>query len=286
MTRPSDRADGKSALAYHDAPFMDGAEGRPLRILSEYLQPLQKLEEQSVHDTVVFFGSARIEEDGPLARYYHDARELARQLSEWSKTLECDWHRFVVCTGGGPGIMEAANRGAHDAGARTLGLNIGLPFEQRPNPYISPELNLEFHYFFMRKLWLVHLAQAAVVFPGGFGTLDEMFELLTLAQTGKLDRHIPVLLYGTEYWGDVINMEAMAKRGTISESDLGLVVPVNSVDEAMAALRARLDPEGEPCSVHFATSVTSCAPHCATTDESNLGAPNSRRGASPEGKPL
>ena len=149
-------------------------------------------------DTVVFFGSARLAKDGPLGRYYDDARELARLLTLWASSLPANCARYVVCSGGGGGIMEAANRGAADAGGRSVGLNIGLPHEQRPNPYVTPELTFEFHYFFMRKLWFAHLARALVVFPGGFGTLDEMTEILTLAQTQKLPRPIPVVLYGSK----------------------------------------------------------------------------------------
>ena len=178
--------------------FLESDDGRPLRILSEYLRPLGVFRRRRVHDTIVFFGSARIPETGPLSEYYAAARELARLVTEWSEGLESPAHRYLVCTGGGPGIMEAANRGAQDAGGRTIGLNIGLPHEQRPNPFITPGLGFEFRYFFMRKLWFAYLARAIVVFPGGFGTLDELFEFLTLSQTGKLDPPVATLLYGTE----------------------------------------------------------------------------------------
>ncbi|MGD0119554.1 MAG: LOG family protein, partial [Candidatus Binatus sp.] len=161
-------------LAYKDERFLDSDEARPVRILAEYLEPLRIFCREQVHETIVFFGSARLTPDGPLGRYYQDARELARLITVWSKGLRSNCHRYVVCSGGGPGIMEAANRGASDAGGRTIGLNIGLPHEQRPNPYITRGLSFEFHYFFMRKLWFAHLARALVVFPGGFGTLDEM----------------------------------------------------------------------------------------------------------------
>lgn len=226
-------------LAYHDPRFLDGDEARPVRILSEYLDPLQRFCEQRVHDTVVFFGSARLAEDGPLGRYYRDARELARRLTEWSASMSAP-HRLVVCTGGGGGIMEAANRGAQDAGGRTIGLNIGLPHEQRPNPYLTPELSFQFHYFFMRKLWFAHLARALVVFPGGFGTLDETFEFLTLSQTKKLDRPLTILLYGSEYWREVIHFDALVKHGTIAEADLKLFRWVDHPDSAMESLRACL----------------------------------------------
>ena len=203
-------------LAYKDEKFLDSEEARPMRILAEYLEPLRILCREQVHETVVFFGSARITPEGPLGRYYNEARELARLITTWSKSLRSSCHRYVVCSGGGPGIMEAANRGASDAGGRTIGLNIGLPHEQRPNPYITRALSFEFHYFFMRKLWFAHLARALVVFPGGFGTLDEMMEILTLQQTQKLDRSIAVLLYGSQYWKEIINFDALVRHGTIS----------------------------------------------------------------------
>jgi uncharacterized protein (TIGR00730 family) len=212
----------RASVAYKDEKFIDSDEARPLRILAEYLQPLHAFERENIRDTVVFFGSARVRSDGPLGRYYDAARETARLVTEWSLSLPTDARRYVVSTGGGPGIMEAANRGAYDAGGRTIGLNIGLPHEQVPNPYITPELSFEFHYFFMRKLWLASLARALMVFPGGFGTLDELCEILTLAQTGKLARRIPVVLYGSEYWNEVINFEALVRHGTISASDLEL----------------------------------------------------------------
>src|SRR5580692_4982381 len=167
-------------LAYEDESFLASEDGRPLRILAEYLDPLRRFRQENVHDTIVFFGSARLPADGPLGRYYREARELARLLTLWSKNLASHAHRYVICTGGGGGIMEAANRGAADAGGRTIGLNISLPHEQRPNVYVTRELSFEFHYFFMRKLWFAHLARALVVFPGGFGTLDELMEILTL----------------------------------------------------------------------------------------------------------
>ncbi len=247
-----------SPLAYQDNPFVESPEGRPLRILSEYLKPLQVFEQERIHDTIVFFGSARISEDGPLARYYSAARELARLVSERSRSLDCSWCRIVVCSGGGPGIMEAVNRGAHDAQSRSIGLNIGLPFEQRPNPYISDGLSLEFHYFFMRKLWLVHLARAAVIFPGGFGTFDEFFELLTLCQTRKIQKRIPILLYCEDFWREVVNFEALIKHGLISAEDLELITYVETPLEAMNQIENRIDLTGDPCSIHFASSATSC----------------------------
>jgi hypothetical protein len=209
-------------VAYKNETFLDSDDARPLRILAEYLEPLQAFRDEHVRDTIVFFGSARLTPDGPLGRYYQDARELARQLTLWSNGTASPAHRYVVCSGGGGGIMEAANRGASEAGGRTIGLNIGLPHEQRPNPYITPKLSFEFHYFFMRKLWFAHLARALVIFPGGFGTLDEMTEILTLQQTHKLEAQIPIVLYGRSYWEEILNFDALVKHGMISPEDLQL----------------------------------------------------------------
>jgi len=216
------RSHPEPSLAYTDHEFLASDDARPLRIIAEYLGPLQRFHRMRVRDTIVFFGSARMTPDGPMGRYYDEARELARLVTVWSKGLSSHSHHFVVCSGGGGGIMEAANRGASDAGGRTIGLNISLPHEQRPNPYITRELALEFHYFFMRKLWFAHLAKALVVFPGGFGTLDELTEILTLAQTNKLERRIPVILYGSSFWKEIINFDALLRHGMISEEDLNL----------------------------------------------------------------
>lgn len=223
----------RPVLAYHDLEFLASDEARPLRIMAEYLQPLRALREAHVSETVVFFGSARLRADGPNGRYVTEATELARLVTEWSLSLPENGNRLVVCSGGGPGIMEAVNHGASLAGGRSVGLNIGLPHEQRPNPYITPELSFEFHYFFMRKLWFAHLARAIVVFPGGFGTFDELFEMLTLAQTRKLDRNMLILLYGSAYWKEVINFEALVRHDVISAEDLNLF---SFVDEPRAAL--------------------------------------------------
>jgi uncharacterized protein (TIGR00730 family) len=201
---------------------MNSPDARALRILAEFLEPLAHFRREKVRDTVVFFGSARVQEDGPLGRYYREARELAKMLTEWSDQFTNHTYRFVVCSGGGPGIMEAANRGAHDANGKTVGLNIGLPFEQFPNPYITPDLSFEFHYFFMRKFWFAYLSKALVVFPGGFGTMDELFEILTLSQTQKLAKKISILLYGSEYWKEIVNFDALVKYGMIEEADLNL----------------------------------------------------------------
>jgi uncharacterized protein (TIGR00730 family) len=227
-------------VAYQDEDFLSSDDARPLRILSEYLAPLRAFRDQNVQDTIVFFGSARITPAGPLGRYYQEARALARLITEWSMSLEGHQHRHIVCSGGGPGIMEAANRGARDAGGRTIGLNIGLPHEQRPNPYITTSLSFQFHYFFMRKLWFAHLARALVIFPGGFGTMDELAEILTLQQTGKIDRRIVILLYGTPYWRDIINFDALVRHGMISPEDLDLFRFVDDPTTALALLKAAL----------------------------------------------
>ena len=243
-------------LAYKDEEFLGSDDARPLRILAEYLQPLHVFQHLRVRDTIVFFGSARLSADGPLGRYYQEARELARRVTVWSKGLSSHAHRYIVCTGGGGGIMEAANRGASEAGGRTVGLNIGLPHEQQPNPYITRELSFEFHYFFMRKLWFAHLARALVVFPGGFGTLDELSEILTLAQTRKLARPVPVLLYGREYWSEVINFDALVRHGMISPEDLQLFQYADDPATAMALLQAALVPEPEAATPAFNPSRT------------------------------
>jgi uncharacterized protein (TIGR00730 family) len=259
-------------LAYLSREFLDSDAGRPVRILSEYLDPLRRFAQEQIQDTVVFFGSARtpsraraeaalaaLEQKGPgpdsagdeallrqarngldWSRYYEEARELAHRLTRWSLALDSPFHRFVVCSGGGPGIMEAANRGAREAGGKTIGLNIRLPFEQGPNPYISPGLHFEFHYFFMRKFWFAYLAKALVVFPGGFGTLDELFEILTLVQTQKLSKRIGVILYGKDYWDRVLRFEPMAEAGAISPGDLDLLERADSPEEAFTCLTDHL----------------------------------------------
>ena len=253
-------------LAYENEPFLNSPDGRILRILAEYSEPLSRFRREQIQDTVVFFGSARFRsrshaqktltelEKGlgheraaiehkraltsvDMARYYEEARRLAFLLTQWSREIPARRHRFVVTTGGGPGIMEAANLGAREAGGKTIGLNINLPFEQYPNPYITPSLNFEFHYFFMRKFWFAYLAKALVIFPGGFGTLDELFEILTLAQTQKLAKKILVVIYGSEYWNRVINFQALADSGTISPQDMELFKMVDSPEEGFEYLR-------------------------------------------------
>src|SRR5579871_4519612 len=226
--------DGHPLLAYQNEDFLKAPDARALRILSEYLYPLSHFRREKVHDTIVFFGSARTFETSADGRYYQEARELARRITLWSDGLDEKSRRFVVCTGGGPGIMEAANRGAQDARGKTIGLNIGLPFEQRPNPFITPSLNFEFHYFFMRKFWFAYLAKALVVFPGGFGTLDELTEILTLAQTHKLESKIVIVLYGSKFWKEVLNFDALVKHNTISPEDVNLF---QYADDPGAALR-------------------------------------------------
>ncbi len=232
MMRPS--------LAYKNEEFLESPDARALRIMAEYLEPLSHFRRQKVRDTVVFFGSARVREDGPLGQYYKDARTLAALVTKWAEAYSVDTHRFVVCTGGGPGIMEAANQGASESAGKSIGLNIGLPFEQFPNPYISEELSLEFRYFFMRKFWFAYLAKSLVVFPGGFGTLDEMFEILTLAQTKKLAKKMQILLYGSSYWNEIINFEALVRHEMISRADLSLFQFVDSPETALEALQKHL----------------------------------------------
>src|SRR6202030_3220936 len=260
----------KSApLAYRNQAFLNSPDGRILRILSEYQEPLSRFRREQIQDTVVFFGSARfqggdaarnnlttVEKNDAqipalqhenslkraraavdMARYYEDARRLAFLLTEWSIQIPARRRRFVVTTGGGPGIMEAANLGAQEAGGKTIGLNINLPFEQNPNPHITPSLNFEFHYFFMRKFWFAYLAKALAIFPGGFGTLDELFEILTLAQTEKLAKKIVVVIYGSSYWKKIINFEAMVDAGVVAAPDLELFKMSDSPEESFEFLK-------------------------------------------------
>jgi uncharacterized protein (TIGR00730 family) len=256
-------------LAYKNEPFLNSPDGRILRILAEYQEPLSRFRREQIQDTVVFFGSARFEGSGAaqktlataqkniskaptaqqekevkralaaveMARYYEDARRLAHLLTQWSIQIPARRRRFVVTTGGGPGIMEAANLGAHEAGGKSIGLNINLPFEQNPNSYITPSLNFEFHYFFMRKFWFAYLAKALVIFPGGFGTIDELFEILTLAQTDKLAKKILVVIYGSEYWHRIMNFQAFVDAGTVSAEDLNLFKFVDTPEDAFTFLR-------------------------------------------------
>jgi len=244
-------------LAYEDEAFVSGADGRPIRMLAEYLAPLHALRAAGIADTVVFFGSARLSAQGRLGHYYEEARQLAAAVTRWARTLSPDGSRLVVSSGGAGGIMEAANRGAREAGGRTIGFNIGLPREQRPNAYVEQGLSFEFHYFFMRKLWFAHLARAVIVFPGGFGTLDELFEMLTLRQTGKLGRDVCILLYGTPYWDRILNLPALCEEGMIDPACLDLLHKVDSVEAAMACLQQRVvldDGEARPSIAPSATS--------------------------------
>jgi uncharacterized protein (TIGR00730 family) len=263
----------KSApVAYQNEPFLNSPDGRILRILAEYQEPLARFRREQIQDTVVFFGSARFQgrQDATnalaalegnhaakpvaelemdlkraqagvdMARYYEDARRLAYMLTKWSIQIPARRRRFVVTTGGGPGIMEAANLGAHEAGGKTIGLNIQLPFEQSPNQYITPALNFQFHYFFMRKFWFAYLAKALVIFPGGFGTMDELFEILTLAQTDKLAKKILVVIYGSEYWNRILNFQAFVDAGTISPDDLNQFKIADTPEGAFGFLREGL----------------------------------------------
>ena len=260
--------------AYKNMEFLNSNDARSIRILSEYYEPMQRFREQKVYDTIVFYGSARtknlqdakkelaaleklVEEAGDnpgqelrekldkaknqvfLAHYYEDAVELARRITEWSKSLD-SVYRFVVCSGGGPGMMEAANKGAKEAKGLSIGLNISLPFEQSSNSFITPELNFEFHYFFMRKFWFVYLAKALIIFPGGFGTMDELFELLTLIQTGKIKKKLPIIIYGSEYWNQIINLDNMVKYGVICQKDRDLVCYCDTVEDAFEYLKNEL----------------------------------------------
>jgi uncharacterized protein (TIGR00730 family) len=258
-------------LAYESKKFMKSLAARPVRILSEYLDPLISLRREGVADTIVIFGSARIlprdaaeaelkrAQKGrgrraekmeriraahnifEMSRYYEEARQLSRQITTWAMTFGERPRRFVICSGGGPGIMEAANRGAADAGGKSIGLSIELPHEQFPNRYISPELSFQFHYFFMRKLWFAQLAKALIVFPGGFGTMDELWEMLTLMQTGKLAQRNLILIYGREYWDKVLNWKAMLRAGTIDQREYGLLEFADTVEEAFARVRQAMD---------------------------------------------
>jgi uncharacterized protein (TIGR00730 family) len=267
---PLDRA----PKAYDNKEFLHSPRARVLRMMAEYQHPDLHLRLNNIHSTVIFFGSARIQSGvqyaeqkealhmhanntmgeekaeaerkihamtirSEMSAYYDDAVELARLITDWSMRLP-DGNDFVVCTGGGPGIMEAGNRGAFEAGGKSVGLNISLPFEQYPNPYITPELNFEFHYFFMRKFWFVYLAKALVIFPGGFGTMDELMEVLTLVQTKKLRKSMPICIYGEKFWKNVINFEYLAAMNMIDHGDLQLFKFVNSPAEAFEYLTSEL----------------------------------------------
>jgi len=264
-------------VPHEDPKFLQSTPARPLRILAEYLHPLAQLRKEGIGDTIVMFGSARIEAretclarltrlqkvrigklPAPeraehraalrnaksaleMSRYYEEARELSHKITTWALTLGPKPRRFVICSGGGPGIMEAANRGAAEAAGKSLGLSIELPHEQFANAYISPELSFNFHYFFMRKLWFAQMSKALIVFPGGFGTMDELWEMLTLLQTGKLPRHNLILIYGRKYWDEVLNWRAMVRWGTINQEEYSLLQFADTVDEAFDRIRAGLE---------------------------------------------
>ncbi|MFC1889495.1 TIGR00730 family Rossman fold protein [Thermodesulfobacteriota bacterium] len=250
---------------YYDREFLSSHDARTLRLIAEYHGPIQRFKRNHVEDTIVFFGASRIKSreealrqleeaafdcppdrrrqldlDLGMSDYYEAARELAFRLTKWSKTRKTKKKRFIVTSGGGPGIMEAANRGASEAKGLSIGLNITLPFEQSGNRWLTPDLSMEFHYFFMRKFWFIYLAKALVVFPGGFGTMDELFELLTLSQTKKMDKVIPVVLFGDEFWSNVINWDYLVDAGTISREDLDMFEIFDTVDDAYDYLTDRL----------------------------------------------
>jgi uncharacterized protein (TIGR00730 family) len=264
----------KAKKAYKNMDFINSSDARIIRILAELLEPRKRFREQKINDTIVFFGSARTKPPAEakkylekvkeeidrsinkhdeklqnelkiaqnqvfLSHYYNDATKLAKRLTKWSKSLNSN-SRFIICSGGGLGMMEAANKGAKEANGKSIGLNISIPTEQYPNQYITPELNFEFHYFFMRKFWFVYLAKGLVIFPGGFGTLDELFEVLTLLQTRKLAKRLPIVIYGSEYWNKIINFDAMIQYGTISQTDLDLLTFCDTVEEAFAYLTREL----------------------------------------------
>lgn len=262
----------KTVKAYHNEEFLSSSDGRILRLLAEYLEPKARFKKHKIMDTIVFFGSARlksrkdalsgfnkIKNVNPksianfaqefrkaqnhlnMSQYYEDAVELSRRLTEWSMNLETNANRFIVCTGGGPGIMEAANKGAKKAGGYSVGLNISIPFEQFVNHYVTKELSFEFHYFFMRKFWFAYLSKALIVFPGGFGTFDELFEILTLVQTDKIRKKLALVIYGEKYWRSVINFDALIENGVINESDLKLFHFCNDIDSAFKIIKEHLE---------------------------------------------
>lgn len=253
----------KPKKAYENPDFLNSSDGRSIRILTEYLHPKSKFKKHKIVDTIVFFGSARLkskhdaikiytdfkskdpkstsdfakklreaELSVEMSKYYEDAVELSRRITEWSLNLETSANRFIVCTGGGPGIMEAANRGAKKAGGYSIGLNISIPFEQYVNKYVTPDLSFEFHYFFMRKFWFAYLSKALIIFPGGFGTIDELFEVLTLIQTDKIRKKLAVVIYDEKFWKSVINFDKFVEYGVVNQDDLNLFTMCNSIDQA------------------------------------------------------
>ena len=275
--QPKPKPQHAPKASHEDHRFLESTPARPLRILAEYLHPLVQLKKEGIADTIVMFGSARIESHesaaahcarlkqtntkkfSPLnlkkhrlairasksalemSRYYEEARQLSHKITSWALTLGPKPRRFVICSGGGPGIMEAANRGAYEAGGKSIGLSIELPHEQFSNPYISPELSFNFHYFFMRKLWFAQIAKALIVFPGGFGTMDELWEMMTLAQTGKMPKHTLILIYGRKYWHEILNLKAMVRWGMINQEEYDSVQFADTVDEAFDVVRTDLE---------------------------------------------
>jgi uncharacterized protein (TIGR00730 family) len=258
--------------AYENLTFLNSSEARILRMLAEFLEPQSKFRKHKIIDTIVFFGSARLQSKKDainnynkfktinphttaklaeglrvaqrqvqMSKYYEDAVELAKRLTEWSMSLETYSNRFIICTGGGPGIMEAANKGAKIAGGYSIGLNISIPFEQFVNKYVSPELSFEFHYFFMRKFWFAYLAKCLIVFPGGFGTMDEFFELLTLLQTEKIKKKLLLVVYDEKYWKDIINFKKLIDYGVIDKNDMNLLSFCNTVDEAFNLIKKHFE---------------------------------------------
>ncbi|MDP2653972.1 MAG: LOG family protein [Candidatus Omnitrophota bacterium] len=276
MTTPKTGSPSPSKFqkSYENVNFLKSAQARLIRVLCEMIEPEARFRQHKIRDTVVMFGSARTlpkeiaqqklkqvealaaERRNPsaeikqqvedaksavkLSRYYDDAVKLAEKITRWSNDLADPCYRFIVCSGGGPGIMEAANRGAHQAGGPTIGLNISLPFEQVPNPYQTRDISFEFHYFFIRKFWFFYMAKALIVFPGGFGTLDEFFELLTIVQTKKSKKYMPIVLYGKDYWNDILDFQAMQRWGVISKEDLDLFRVFDDVDSAFKYLTEEL----------------------------------------------
>lgn len=262
----------KTIKAYENLNFLKSSDARTIRILSEYLEPNSRFNKYKIEDTIVFFGSARlkskkdalkeynkIKQSDPkttpnfaeklrkaqqhleMSKYYEDAVELSRLLTEWSISLELERNRFIICTGGGPGIMEAANKGAKLAGGYSLGLNISLPYEQNINPFVTPQLSFEFHYFFMRKFWFAYLSKALIAFPGGFGTLDELFEILTLNQTGKIKKHLLIVVYDEKYWKKLINFDLLVENGMINKNDLNYFVFCNSPKTAFETIKQHFE---------------------------------------------
>lgn len=262
----------KPPKSYQNDEFISSSDGRVLRLIAEYLEPQARFKRHKIMDTIVFFGSARLKSKREavaelnkikslnpkstpnfakqlrmaqkmvdMSKYYEDAVELSRRLTEWSMNLETKANRFIICTGGGPGIMEAANRGAKKAGGYSIGLNISIPFEQYINQYVTKDLSFEFHYFFMRKFWFAYLSKALIVFPGGFGTMDEFFEILTLVQTEKIRKKLTVIAYDEKYWKSIVNFDMLIEHGVISESDMKFFHFCNDVDSAFKRIKEHLE---------------------------------------------